>query len=366
MLRILDRYLLRELAFGFFASAGVLLIVTLGGTFADILAKVARGRMPANLMFELLGLRTLGALTVLLPLALFLGVLLAYGRLWRDSEMAVLQGSGVSLVGLARPLAMLAVPAVLALALISFWLAPAGVRLSQTLLEQASRSMVVAGMEPGRFIELPGRAGAIFVGSMNNDGSRFERMFVESERADGEDVRIDVITAESGELGHDSDGNGRFLALKNGFRVEGRIGHDDYRLLRFKGNDIALADNDSDTSPDSVKEAAPSSVLLASDDPLQRAELHWRLAAPVSALVLMLLALPLSRATPRESRYGKLLVAVLCYLIYASFLGVARNWLGQDRFVPALGLWWVHVPTLAIALLLLRQSGRLPRQRNAR
>ncbi len=84
---------------------------------------------------------------------------------------------------------------------------------------------------------------------MNEGGSKFERMFVETERPDGEDARIDVITAERGELRDESDGEGRFLALQDGFRVEGRIGYDDFRLLRFKGNDIALAENDSDDTP---------------------------------------------------------------------------------------------------------------------
>lgn len=366
MLRIIDRYLLRELAFSVGATAVVLLVVTLGGTIADILNKVARGRVPAQLMFELLGLRTVDALTVLLPLAVFLGVLLAYGRLWRDSEMAVFQASGLSIIGLVRPLLLLALPVTFLLALISFWIAPAAVRLSQRLLEEANRSMVVAGMEPGRFIELPGRGGVIFVGGMNAGGTQFERMFVESERADGEDQRIDVITAEHGELYSEADGQSRFLSLRDGFRVEGRLGHDDYRLLRFRRNDIALPDSEADASVDSVKRAAPTAMLLASDEPIQQAEVHWRLAAPLSALVLTLLALPLSRVTPREARYGKLLIAVLCYLIYANCLGLGRAWIGQEKLPSALGFWWVHIPAALIGLYLLWRSMQMPKPKGVR
>jgi lipopolysaccharide export system permease protein len=362
MLRIIDRYLLRELAFGFLATAAVLLVVTLGGTIADILNKVARGRLPPNVMFELLGLRTLDAMTVLLPVAIFLGTLLAYGRLWRDSEMAVLQGAGLPLSGLLRPLALLAVPVTVLLALVSFWLGPAAVRLSYTLVEEANRSMVVAGLEPGRFVELPGRgAGVIFVGQMSTNGTKFERMFVETERQDGEDVRMDVITAEHGELKHESDNEGRYLALTDGFRVEGRIGHDDFRLLRFKGNDVALAANESDTTPDNVKRAAPTGDLIGSTDLVQKAELHWRLSAPVSALVLALLALPLSRSSPRESRYGSLLVAVLCYLIFANCLALSRTWIATGKLAPFVGMWWVYVPTALIAAWLIWRGERVRR-----
>jgi lipopolysaccharide export system permease protein len=361
MLRIIDRYLLRELAFGCFASTVVLLVVTLGGTITDVLSKVARGRLPGNLVFEILGLRTLDALTVLVPLAVFIGVLLAYGRLWRDNEMAVLQGAGMPLTNLLRPLAWLAVPVILLVAMISFWLAPAAIRLSHGLVEEANRSLVVAGLEAGRFVQLPGRGGVIYVGAMNDKGSQFERMFVETERPDGEDTRIDVITAERGELRRESDGEGRFLALKDGFRVEGRIGHDDFRLLRFKGNDIALAQSASDDTPEALKRAAPLPELLASNEPLQRAEVHWRLAAPLSIVILAMLAVPLSRTRPREARYASLLVALLCYLIYLGWLGVARSMIEQGRIPLFLGLWWVHLPAAAVALWLLLRSDRLPR-----
>ena len=360
MLRIIDRYLLRELAFGCFASTVVLLVVTLGGTVTDVLTKVARGRLPGNLVFEILGLRTLDALTVLVPLALFIGVLLAYGRLWRDNEMAVLQGAGMPLRDLLRPLAWVVLPVVAIVGLISFWLAPAAIRLSHSLVEEANRSLVVAGLEAGRFVQLPGRGGVIYVGAMNDGGSRFERMFVETERADGEDTRIDVITAERGELRHESDGQGRFLALQDGFRVEGRVGHDDFRLLRFKGNDIALAENETDDTPEALKRAAPFAELLAGNEPLQRAEVHWRLAAPLSVLILAVLAVPLSRTRPREARYAGVLVALLCYLIYLGWLGIARSLIEQGRVPAFVGLWWVHLPAAVVAWWLFRRSDRLP------
>lgn len=363
-LRIVDQYLLRELIANFLGAALILMLIVVGTAVADLLAKIARGRIPADLLFTLIALRSVDALTVLLPLAAFLGVLLAYGRLWRDSEMAVLQSSGLDLGGLARPLILWVVPTMILLGTISFWLAPAAVRLSQTLLEEANRSLIIAGLEPGRFIELPGKDGEIYVGEMSADGTTFKRMFVETERPEKDTgkTRIDVITATHGFLYHDADGIGRYLALQDGFRVEGKLGEDDYRLMRFARNDIKLPDNENDDNDTVVKRSAPTGVLLrGGDDPVMRAELHWRLAAPLSTLVLILLALPLSKSSPREPRYARLLVAILAWWLFNTGLGLGRSWISQGKLEPAFGFWWVYIPTIAVAAWLIWSSQRMPR-----
>lgn len=367
-LRIIDRYLLREVAASVLAASLILLLVTIGGAVADMLAKVARGRIPADLLFTLIGLRSVGSLTILLPLAVLLGVLLGYGRLWRDSEMAVLQSSGLDAKGLLRPLAWFTLPMVLALATLSFWLAPAADRLAQDLLQEASRSLVVAGLEPGRFVDLPGRNGVIYVDEMSSDGTQFKRMFIESERPDQDTgkTRIDIITATHGHLYHDADGVGRYIALLDGFRVEGSLGQDDYRLMRFERNDIKLPDGEASVNEMASKRSAPTSILLASDDPIMRAELHWRLAAPMSAIVLALLALPLSKSSPREPRYARLLIALLAWLVYYNLLLLGRTWIGDGKLASGFGLWWVYLPMLGLAAWMIWSGQRLRVPRDAR
>jgi lipopolysaccharide export system permease protein len=367
MLRIVDRYLSRELLVSFIAAVLILLLVTVGGTVADLLNKVARGRIPAELLVALIGLRTVDALTVLAPLAVFIGVQLAYGRLYRESEMAVFAASGLSLTGLVRPLLILAVPLATVMALISFWLAPAAVRESQALLQEASKSLIIAGLEPGRFVELPNNDGVMYVDSMNSDGTQFKKMFVESERPNRDEgtTTINVITSASGELFHDANGAERFLGLNDGFRVEGIVGQDNFRLMRYQRNDIKLQDNENDTTPDSVKRSAPTGELLGSADPVQRAELHWRLAAPISTLVLILLALPLAKSSPREPRYARLLIALLAWVIYFNGMSIARSKISTGDWSNALGFWWLHIPVALIALYMLWSSQQLPKPKGA-
>jgi len=365
MLRIVDRYLVRELLVSFLAAVTILLLVTVGATVADLLAKIARGRVAADLLMALIGLRTVDSLTLLVPMAVFLGVQLAYGRLYRESEMAVFAASGLSVIGLLRPLLLLAVPLTLLMAAISFWLAPAAVRQAQTLQEEASRSLILTGLEPGRFVELPNNDGVMYVDAMNSDGTKFQKMFIASERpnAGNTATNINVITAADGELYHDANGVERYLGLNDGFRVEGVIGQDNYRLMRYQRNDIKLQDSESDANADSVKRSAPTAVLLASNDVVQRAELQWRLAAPLSVLVLVMLAMPLAKSSPREPRYARLLIALLAWFIYYNLLAIGRARISQGVWDPRIGFWWVEIPTMLIALALLWSSQRLPRPR---
>jgi lipopolysaccharide export system permease protein len=374
-LRIIDRYLARELLVSFVAATAILLLVDIGGTVADLLNKIARGRIPPELLFSLIGLRTIIDLTLLAPLAVFIGVQLAYGRLYRESEMAVFAASGLPVTGLLRPLMRLAIPVALVMAMISFWLAPAAMRLSQDLILQANRSLIIAGLEPGRFVELPNNDGVMYVEAMSADGVQFKKMFVASERtetAGGKEktadapVRINVITATDGELYHDANGAERYLRLNDGFRVEGYIGQDNYRLLRYQRNDVKLADAEPDASADSAKRAAPTADLLRSDDPLQRAELHWRLAAPLSTFVLILLALPLSKSSPRQPRYAGLIIAFLSWSIYYAAMNIAHEQLTRGKMSFALGMWWVHIPVLLVALYLLWRSPQLPKPKAAK
>ena len=360
LLPTIDRYLLRELIGTFLASTLVLVLVSMGGLIADLLSKIARGKLPAALMFSQLGLRALEALPLLLPLALFLGVLLAYGRLYRDSEMAVLASAGLGTRRLGRPLLMLALPVAVLVGLTSLWLAPAALRTSKAMIDAANKSLLVAGLEPGRFVEIPGRQSIVYMTEMDPDGSKFRRMFVHSEK----DGRIDVVTARSGELYQESEGEERYLSLSDGFRVEGELGKDAFRIMRFARNDIRVPDSEP-TDGGRSEERNTTPALLASKEPVDRAELHWRMATPLATAILALLALPLSRTQPRAARYGGILLALVSYIVYLNLLGLGRAWLADGSLPGWLGLWWVHIGALSAALWLLWHGERLPRPRGA-
>ena len=350
---LIEKHLLRQFALSVAAVAVVLLLVGLGGLLVDLMAKIASGKVPAGLLLSQLGLRSVQVLPLLLPLALFIGLLLAVGRLYGDSEMAVLASVGMGPQQLWRPLALVTVPVALVVALSSLWLAPTGARIARDMVETAKRSFLVAGLEAGRFIELPGRAGVLYVGELSTDGTRFQQMFVQSER----EGRLDVITATQGELFVQGDRE-RYLLLRDGFRVEGALDAKDFRLMRFGENELRVPAVEASAGANEL-EARSTRQLLSQSDPAARAELHWRIATPLVALLLGVLALPLGRGEARQARYGRILAALLIYVNAMMLLVLGKGWLATAKLPAWIGLWWLLLPMALLAWWLFRSDGRM-------
>ena len=130
-LTTLQRYLVRQLAASTAATVVVLLLVSLGGVFADLVSEIARGRVPAPLLFSQLGLRLVSYQPLVLPLGVFIGLLMGVSRLYRDSEMAVLFALGQGPRQLLGPMLAVALPVAALIAACSLWLGPWAERLAR-------------------------------------------------------------------------------------------------------------------------------------------------------------------------------------------------------------------------------------------
>jgi lipopolysaccharide export system permease protein len=347
---------MREIGITWLAVTAILTLITLGLFLGDTLSDVARGTLPAQLLFATFGLRSVESFTVLLPLSLFLSIMLALGRLYRDSEMAVLSACGVSRFNLYRPLFRLLVPLCIALLVMGLWVSPWALRTAKTMLRVATQSISVAGLQAGRFHEIAANDGVVYVETLSREGA-FTNAFIHTERQG----RKDVITAKRGYQYTDEQTGARYLALLDGFRSEGVPGQADYRWMHFARNDVRLPDREDNGVV--LKHGARTLAQLTDDpQPPDYAELHWRLAPAMAALVLAVLAVPLSRTTPRQGYYGNLVMAILIYVIYANVLAVGRSWLERGELNPWFGLWWVHGLVLITALVLLRN--RVQRRRS--
>ena len=352
----LDRYLSSEFARAVFAALVVLGMVSLGGLFADLLGEMARGKVPPPLLLSQLGLRLVRYLPLILPLALLLGFMLALGRLYRDSEMHVLAAAGIGPRRLLKPVLLVALPVVAVIALSSLWLGPWADRVARAMVAEANKNLLVAGLEPGRFTPMA-NGGVAYAGSMSSDGKRLGRVFVYREKGE----RMDVATARAGQLYRDE--GARVLALEDGFRVEGPLSGEalDYRLMRYKRNEMGLPAA-SDERPGDAPAFKSTVDLLGDPSRGAAAELHWRIAPPLLAFAFVLLAVPLSRSSPRQARYGAMLLAFLAYLVGIFLMLLGTQWLANGTLPMFAGLWWLVLPMLALGGWLYARDGRVARR----
>ncbi len=345
-----DRYLEREVWQALLGVMLILSMVVLGGLLTDVLNKIARGKVPPQLLLSQIGLRIPDALTLLLPLGALMGVLLAYGRMYRDSEMAALAAAGYGTLQTLRPLFRVGLLLVLFQAGLAFFAAPYGRAIAADMIVDMQKSVAIAGLSSGRFVELPGNAGVLYVSSVSEDEREVEEIMLVRER---EGQRL-VLTARRGSLRVDDAADELILDLEAGERVDGTAGEPNYRRIRFESASISFP-RKSAASGDDPRQARSTVSLWESDDPESQAELTRRLAQPMVLLMLLLLAPIMAQGAPRQPRYDKVVVAILLYVMYSNLVELARVWLVAGTLPSWMGTWWVH---LGFAVVVLFAWGR--------
>ncbi|MDH3304605.1 MAG: LPS export ABC transporter permease LptF [Gammaproteobacteria bacterium] len=353
MTRILDRYIFREITMTWFGVTMVLLLILLTNQFARVLGDVAKGKLPKDAAFDVIGLSAAQYLTILVPIGLFLSIMLALGRLYRDSEMPAMMACRVGPSGIYRPMMWLLVPLAAGVA----WLSVEGAPLALTAIDrigaEARREADLASIEPGRFTVF-GPDQAVVYGERVTDKGEMEKVFMQRLADDG---RVEVVIAERGEQLASDDTNIRMLVLHNGRRYEGIPGTTRFRVVEFAEHGIPYQLPSLRTAEPRPR-AMSFSRLRNSRELEHIAEMQWRVSIPLATIILAMLAVPLSRSQPRSGRYGRLAIGLLVFIIYLNMLSAAKAWIEQATISPSLGLWWVHGCALLLTLgLLAFQNG---------
>lgn len=348
MRRILDRYIFKEIATTWLFVTLVLLMILLTNQFARVLGDVAKGKLPRGAAFDVIGLSAVQYLTILVPIGLFLSIMMALGRLYRDSELPAMMACRVGPMGIYRPLFWLVVPLAAGVAWLSLDIGPRALTAMDRIGAEARREADLGSIEPGRFTEF-GSDNAVVYGERVTSEGVMEKVFLQRRLETG---GVEVVIAERGEQRQTDDPDTRFLVLHEGRRYEGVPGTTSFRVVEFAEHGIPYRLPSLEPAEPEPRQM-PVTALLRSTDVTEIAELQWRIGVPLSTLILGFLAVPLSRSRPREGRYGRLAIGLLVFIIYLNMLTAAKAWVEQGTVGPVLGMWWVHAAVLLLGLLLL-------------
>ncbi len=343
---IFQRALVRE-----FANNGLLLFSVLLGIIVisqliRFLGEAVSGRLAVEGVLAMLGFSAMNYLPVLLSISLFLSILLTLSRSYRDSEMVVWFGSGIGLTRWIRPVLVYALPVVSLIALLSLLLSPWALHKADEYKHGLESRDDVTAATPGTFRESKQADRVYFVDNAVLGSNRVGNIFVQSEQ----NGKLGTMMAKQG-LQETKPNGDRFLVLLKGTRYEGTPGQRDYRVVEFDRYAVRI-----DSVP--PKQMLPSlnsmSTLALWNDPnpWNLSQLEWRIGLPISAVILALLAIPLSYVNPRAGRSLNLVMALVLYMVYTNMISVTNSWVGMGKISPALGLWGIHSVMLAMVIML--------------
>ena len=353
---IIFRYLTREILSTTFAICIVLLLVLISGRFVKYLANALAGNMDPAVIFAVIGYRIPGFLELTLPLAFFLAILLTFGRLYVENEMSVLKACGISegqLLG--YTLIMGAVLAVF-VGWLSLYGSPAGAAKAETILKAQKEMTELDKVSPKKFYTLGGDKGVTYAERINDD-RELEDVFLAITAGSAEtfDSRLVVVVAESGKQQRSKDGEDRYLVLDSGYRFEGIPGNHNYQITYFEEYGSKL-DPPQKVNEDPETDAIRTADLWSSNEAELRATLQWRLSTPFMVLVVVIMAVPLSRTNPRQGRFAKLLPAIMLYFAYLLSLNAIRGNIESGDYPAGLTLIPVHLFFLLLGFFLVNSE----------
>lgn len=328
-----------------------LFTITLTVMLIKILGQAAGGQVSSQDVLALIGFQALNYMPVILILTGFISVLLVITRSYQDSEMVVWFASGLSLTRWINPVLRFGWPIILLTGVLSFVVTPWANEKSSQFRERFEKREDIARVSPGKFQESATANRIFFVEGISGDASKVKNIFVNTFR----DGKNSIVVAKEGEMTVDKDGE-KFVVMSKGRRYDGTPSQPDFQMIEFERYGLLVANQSQAVAGDKSARALQTWELLGKDNGFNRGELLWRVALPLMALTLMMLAIPLSFVNPRAGRSIGLLVALLLFVLYSNTVSVFQAAVTQSRLSLMLGWWPVHlvVSLLVVAMFFLR------------
>ncbi|MSP87144.1 MAG: LPS export ABC transporter permease LptF [Methylotenera sp.] len=321
-------------------ATGALLIlvgVVIAQRTGYLIQLAAKGILPNDSITTMLGFNLIRFLPMLLSLSLFLAVLLTLSRWYRDSEMVIWFTSGLSINSWVRPVLTFVIPVVTLISILSLFITPWATNKVEVYRSQLASRDDLATINPGVFKESAHTNHVFFVESFDELGNIVKNIFVQSIQHQ----KLGIIVAAQGSRLTEKNGD-HFLVLHHGRRYQGNRGTAEYSTTEFEKYALRVEAVEAQREPPSTQSKS-SLELIQNNNNNNIAELHWRLAMPISALILALLAIPLSALDPRAGRTANFALALIIYILYSNLLSIIQAWIAQGKISGIVGLWPVHL-----------------------
>jgi lipopolysaccharide export system permease protein len=305
------------------------------------------GLLSGATVFQLVLLRIIIALEVLLPTTFFLSVVIALSRFYQNGEITAMFASGINMARITLAVFLLSLMVAAIVAVLSLYIRPWAWTQYFLLKAQSEARFDLTRMQSGNFYEVGDGERVIFADKVHTRESRAEGVFILNKKKSS----LQIIYAERADQNNVKASDNPVIAFKNGHLYEFPDSSEKGVVLQFRNAAMPLRLGDAILPSHKVKAAATRSLVPA-ENLEEIAELEWRIITPISSILLALLAIPLSRSSPRQRQRFNTLAAILIFAVYYNFSAIAKKLVSQGVIGIFPGIFWGQL-LLAACLVLL-------------
>ena len=347
---IIRRYLVKETLKTQGAILFILLLIFFSQKLIRILSSAIEGNIPRDLIMPLLVLGVSNMADLILPLSLFLGVLVTFGRLYSDSEMVAMHACGVKKNLNYQVVFFLCILTCALTTINCIWFGPWSSLKQDQLVENAKINPSLAGLLAGQFQQTPDGNSVIYIS--NVDKNNLENVFI-AKINPKDNQRPSIIIANKGKTGNDAQGN-QIITLDDANRYEGTAQLKDFRITNFHNYMGIIKPKELDSNNDEINDVQQLGLtdLYETKTIKSEAEFYWRLTLIISVPLMAFLVIPLSVSNPRQGRLAQILPALLLYLVYFLLASSIKANAGKGRLDPALWFYVINLGYFVLAIIL--------------
>lgn len=350
---ILAKYLIRNVLMITAAVFIVLGLVIFGNQLVSVIKESLEKGIPIADLLPLVGFKMIRDVPLILSLSLFLAIILAISKSYKDSEAVVMNSLGIG----DKHLMVFIQPVVIVIFIFILFLTTIAVPWSKQqrgmILDRSENTSKFSFIKEGEFQEFKGGDIVFYASKVKNiDGEStqdMEEIFIYT-LADNQPI---ITLAAQAQKYTDINTKSVYLRLKDGTRYHGFPSEVNKKILNFDQYDLQIINGEKrqSTNVETKTESKPTLDIIFSSDTKEIAEWQWRLSQPISVLILSIFAILLGKTSPRGGKNLGVLAGVIVFIIYNNALLIAKSSLEKGDTLPIIGLWWVHLLVLLIIFI---------------
>ncbi len=340
----------KELFYTAIATILILTGVVVAQRIVYVFRLAAKGIIPNDTIDTILVFNLLKHLPLLLSITLFLTILMALSRWYKDSEMIVWLSSGLSLSKLVKPIIYFSIPTILLIGFLSLLVSPWAVQKVEEYKNGLKTRDEFSAISPGIFKESKSDNRILYVEGFSELGNTVNNVFIQSYQ----NGKLGVMVSSKGKRYTNEKGE-NYIVLLDGKRYEGGRKTEEFTTVKYKEYGILIEKNIPSLSAASARvskmEAKKTIELIGNlSNKKFQAEFLWRLSLPISTFILILIAIPLSFNNPRSGRSMNIVSAILIFVIYNNVVSISNSLIATGQLSIWIGSWLSHFIFLSIAI----------------